>query len=313
MLFRCYPTIHTPAALSAGSLPADLADHHRTRRWTTVVASARGARHVIAGLPNQDATRAAVASDPAGGAVIAVADGHGSREYVRSQRGARAACDALVTCGLGFLEEFSRSPNRTVQVLDGQVLSQIVYDAWQCAVREDYAKHPFTADEWAKVPEQLRTHLEQWPATAYGCTLLAVITWSAGLLAMQLGDGDIVSVDKGHVRRLIPAVELDGSLTHSLCDARAVDRFRFLVEHFNDAPPECLMLRTDGWSNAFNTESDCECADRELAAWLMTTSQDSAVAELESHLSTLSAAGCSDGDDVSVAALLLREEWTDEQ
>src|SRR5450432_2105973 len=56
--------------------------------WLALTATERGAAHVAAGLPNQDA---AVAYPTACGAVAAVADGHGHRRHFRSDRGSRLA------------------------------------------------------------------------------------------------------------------------------------------------------------------------------------------------------------------------------
>ena len=303
MHIRCYPPPSgsqlTVRPLAKSPRPAP------TFSWGVLSASARGARHVKEDLPNQDAAGTALSSLPADGAVIVVADGHGSPEYVRADVGSKLACHATLQWGVKFLatRESSVKPYR---VLQGQLLSQQIHDAWLAAVREDLAQRPLTPSEWKKIPERQRRRFADHPETAYGSTLLAAIVSSAGLIALQLGDGDVVEYSGG-VRRLIEPQEAVGPWTDSLCDLRAVEKFRIHVDSFSAGAPECVMVRTDGWMNSFENDADRERADLELFQWLRSTDKDTVEAELLELLAQTSASGWSQGDDVSCAMLFRKE------
>src|ERR1700677_169319 len=61
--------------------------------WQATAARARGASHERSGSPNQDSGRTVLIGS-GGGAVIAVADGHGDSLHARSDRGSRFAIEA---------------------------------------------------------------------------------------------------------------------------------------------------------------------------------------------------------------------------
>ncbi len=306
MHIRCYPLLSANGSrlivgpLAKPGLPTSAFS------WDVLSASARGARHVKEERPNQDAAGTALYSLPADGAVIVAADGHGSPEYVRADVGSQLACNAAIEWAVKFLAARGSSSTLTC-ALQGQLLSQRIHDAWLTAVRGDLTQRPLTPSEWKRIPERQRRRLADHPETAYGSTLLTAIVWNAGLMALQLGDGDIVDGSGGGVRRLIEPQEGVSSLTDSLCDLGAVDKFRIHVDSFAAGAPECVMVRTDGWMNSFENDADRERADVELFRWLRSAGKETVEADLESLLAETSASGWSQGDDVS-CAMLFRQE-----
>jgi hypothetical protein len=157
--------------------------------------------------------------------------------------------------------------------------------------------------EWRRVPDgELRRFTER-PEIAYGSTLLVAAAWKRGLLALQLGDGDLIRVDDYEVRRLIDPSDDDGPATDSLCDKTAVDKFRVYVDRFDESSPSHVMLRTDGWMNSFENDGERLNADLELVKCLDAEGPESFAAEFPAVLSEMSQTGWSRGDDISCAVL----------
>jgi len=306
MNIRCYTLPSVEGGKLIGARRPSSNRPNQPPSWDALSVSVRGARHVQEDIPNQDAACTVFPVVPAGGVVIAVADGHGSSEYVRSDRGSQFACQAATDWGVKFLTAVTRSPETPIRVLQGQMLSRRIHDDWLAAVRQDLAQCPLAAGEWEKIPEnQLRRFVDR-PETAYGSTLLMAVAWNSGLLVLQLGDGDVVGFSGGSVRHLVEPLGGPGPGTDSLCDQSAVDKFRIYVDSFADGAPECVMVRTDGWMNSFEKDADRERTDLELFRWLQSASKEAVEADLESLLAETSASGWSQGDDVSCAMLFLK-------
>ena len=139
--------------------------------WRTLKASVRGAAHVRAGLPNQDAAR--VARFPDGRSLLAaLADGHGSPKSFRSQRGARSAV-AVAQQVCGHLLQWDR-PSQVKRWAEEQWPVELVR-CWRARVEKALQRQPFTAAELESLDAAARRQVEANPALAYGTTLLAVV------------------------------------------------------------------------------------------------------------------------------------------
>lgn len=132
-------------------------------------------------------------------AVIAVADGHGSRKAFRSDRGSRFAVETAVDQLRGYVAE--ASPGRDgVLALSRETeveLPQRLVREWRRLVDDDLTVAPVDPTELTGLTPAERSVFDADPRTAYGTTLVAVAMlpgWSAFL---QLGDGDILAVEEG--------------------------------------------------------------------------------------------------------------------
>ena len=163
--------------------------------WVALTASARGASHAAAGLPNQDAVGTAAADGAA--MVSAVADGHGHRRHLRSARGSRIAIAVGIEIGRELASHVLAEPgllappanataacDRLGRLLPEFVAPDIVR-RWRTAVLEDLATEPFSAAE-----QEQRVQTDD-PVIAYGSTLLLAVTIGRWLLLAQIGDGDV--------------------------------------------------------------------------------------------------------------------------
>lgn len=227
--------------------------------WRVVGSSVRGAVHERAARPNQDAIAWRQATGPGDVTALAVADGHGASRYMRSHRGAKLA----VTLATEMLGDFGREhpgPRRLAAIADLAIeqVPRTLVRAWQAAVRDDLAEHPFSASEqaaWAALKTE-RT-AENDPVRAYGATVLATLITPHYFFLLQLGDGDILVVDAaGLVGR--PPLPRDPRLianqTTSLCSPAAWRDIRTYFQPLTTRPPTLIMLATDGYANSFADE-----------------------------------------------------------
>ncbi len=195
--------------------------------WKTAGASVLGASHRRRDLPNQDAWLAEPGLDGGAGFLIAVADGHGSPRHHRSDVGAQLAVQALRDVLAWFFDDPDSLPE----------LAEDLHALWLQSVREDLARNP--CDEGV---------------IAYGSTLVAVAARGNHLLALQLGDGDLLlGYADGAIVRPFEDDDLVGEETYSLCMDNAA-RFvkRRLFSRVQAARwPDFAFVSTDGVSKSF--------------------------------------------------------------
>ncbi|MFK3732758.1 protein phosphatase 2C domain-containing protein [Streptomyces sp. NPDC088090] len=198
---------------------------------------------------NQDRVRSGgtgAANDPV---VLAVADGHGSASYPRSDVGAQFAAELFAAKG----REFGAlvRPGRLPWLRDYaryELPEQLVRD-WQTRVWEHWGRQPGPEGADASREEVLRL---------YGSTLIGAVLAPGLFVAWQLGDGDLTVVDEdGRVRLpLAPERAELGDETASLCMRKA---WHLVRVHWEPLPaperaPRLIALSTDGLSKSFTSD-----------------------------------------------------------
>lgn len=269
--------------------------------WQPLGASIRGAAHTRAGRPNQDAIAWRAPANPHEPAVLAIADGHGSAAYVRSQNGAKLA----VQVAIDFLYDFARLHDRSTSLtavnrLASERLPRDLVLAWRTAVDAHLTRHPFTDAERALSADRASSD----PCVAYGATLLCVLATPAYLLLLQLGDGDMLLVDRAqNVSRppLPHDPRLLGNQTTSLCGQSAWRDVRTVFQPLTTAPPSLILLATDGYANSFADESGFFAAAADLGAILAAKGKRTVVKNLPKWLAATSSLGS--GDDITLGLL----------
>jgi hypothetical protein len=213
--------------------------------WLLFTESARGAAHILLGLPNQDSQESLEfeISDRRG-IVAAVADGHGNRRHFRSGFGSRFAVDAAAACVVRVCSSDEidwTTPEAAVQAKDELIPS--VLDSWRMAVSDHLSSFPFSPEE-----ESLRRPGDD-PEIAYGSTLLLVVWTTRWVLCVQIGDGDVLAMhDDGRVVVPVPGdPNIQGHRTTSLCQPDALRSFRYGIV---DSSPLALLLASDGYANS---------------------------------------------------------------
>ena len=253
----------------------------------------------------------------------AVADGHGSRQYFRSEKGAKFAAEIAVRKLNEFLNDSVRNASETPDEKEIERLIKSIITEWKITVREDILRCPFTEEELSYVTETniayytkfsvknnsgetkfelselLQTKLHE-VFTAYGTTLICVGICSSYALGLHIGDGKCVALyDDGTTDEPIPWDErCHLNICTSICDKDSADEFRFYV--WKDKLPAAIYMGTDGMDDTF--------ADR-LHSFYLQTSLDlikpdlrSRVRELAEQLPKISEIGSK--DDISIAGIV---------
>lgn len=212
-----------------------------TPAWVAEGVSRRGSSHDRNGAPNQDAFAVATVGHAL---VAAVADGHGGRRYVRSQRGSVFAVQLAVDLGRDLLSTRRPDPESS-----SRVLPSLLLPAWRAAVAADLATDPLTPEEIERagdVPTDL--------TILYGATLIVAFACGEKVSVAQIGDGSAIGGTGATVLRLVPGdARLVANETTSLCLPTALNDFRWGSADFPDDEPS-VLLSTDGYGNSFASD-----------------------------------------------------------
>ncbi|GHO82273.1 protein phosphatase 2C domain-containing protein [Dictyobacter formicarum] len=265
--------------------------------WGIIEASVKGANHVHLNLPNQDAKQTLQQPDCS---LIAVADGHGSKAYFRSERGAQLAVESAITEMEYLLNQLPPLTDLSQAMVDHLLKSSpiAIVERWHKHVEEDIRANP--------LPEGNDQH--SYPFKPYGTTLLSVLATPSLIFYSQIGDGDILVVtEDGHVREPIPGdTRLFANETTSLSTKHAERDFRMALdevgrEQGGKSTPALIILATDGYRNSFNSEADFFKVATDILNLLRRQGPDYVQQHLESWLQTATDQGS--GDDIAAIFL----------
>ncbi len=265
--------------------------------------SAQGASHIKRNKECQDASFSWRGEDYA---LAIVCDGHGGDDYVRSAVGAALACRTAAECIKEFLRDvdkdvfMAREKVREEQIvqLEGSIIS-----AWNTAVTQHYADHPFTEEEEAVLSARARRRYldEQKIESAYGTTMIAAVLTRDYWLGLQIGDGRCVAVSReGKFSQPVPWNDRCFlNVTTSICDSDAIDNFR---HYYSAVLPAAVLIGSDGVDDCFSNEAQLNQLYKTVLYSFATSDFEDAVKELGDYLPRLSEKGS--GDDVSISAIL---------
>ena len=261
-----------------------------------------GASHIKNGQPCQDAS---LCVKDKSYTFIAVADGHGGERYFRSDVGSRFAVetarDSMTDPAvIDALRKVEREKDRERIILQ---LKKSIVSLWNAFVAEHAEDNPFTEDELEGIPEK---HADEYRAgeqieTAYGSTLIAALRTDTFTLALQIGDGNMVTADaEGTFAQPVPLDEKCVlNVTTSLCDKDAIDVFH---HDFADTPLAAVLIGTDGIDDCFAGAEKLFDFYRVILTSFSEKDEDAAKTELIDYLPRLSEKGS--GDDISIGMMI---------
>jgi hypothetical protein len=235
---------------------------------------------------------------PARSGVVAVADGHGSNRCFRSGTGA----DLAVQVALEIMSEPSPDPE------GAEGLPRRVVQRWLTEVAAHLERSPFTYQELAHLQDvagpEARFEVEAGPSLAYGTTLLAAAADDHGIVVLQVGDGDILTVDgDGNVTRPLPPDPRSvGDATASLARPTASGDARIRSLDVNDRGPVMILAATDGYANSFEEDAGFLQVGSDLLRMIESEGLATVTAELDGWLKEVSELGS--GDDVTIGLLV---------
>lgn len=263
------------------------------RRWISTGSRVQGASHIRNGQPCQDALSIKRDKDYH---VISVSDGHGSSQCPYSDEGAKAAVEVAYFVFDSIFKGRGDPFQNFVANKDIWIPKQIEQN-WKSMVTLIHGTRP--------VP---------FSYELYGATLLTLVVANDFIFALQLGDGDILSIEpistdgnqedesqkKTQVDWVIPPDIRIGSETESLCqtDAWQYMKARIIPLGPEDTAP-MFLLSTDGYANSFNSNEGFKQAGADFYNLWEEEGLSFIDDNLEGWLMESSAQGS--GDDIAVA------------
>lgn len=238
-------------------------------------------------------------------AVVVVADGHGSDNYPRTDRGSSFAVEATITAIREFVKtvednaiDISVDSDSYLEQLTKNILAN-----WYAAVDADLEKCPFSEEELSKVSDKYKKRYisGQKQEKAYGTTLIAACQTKHYWFGLQIGDGKCVCISQdGTMSEPIPWDEdCQANITTSICDSEAIEEFRYC---FMRECPVATIMGTDGIDDSYTNSEEMYVLYRSILAIFAEYGRDTGESEIQTFLPKLSRKGS--GDDVSIAGIV---------
>lgn len=272
--------------------------------------SAQGYNHIKINKVGQDASDDFFWDDVA---IIAVADGHGSDNYIRTDRGSkfavRAALDAIqafIVDARGCDIDFMENADDCLAQISKNILAK-----WHTLVEDDVQAHPFRPGEMEKVSEKYKARYAsgRYNAKAYGTTLIAICKTDDFWFGIHIGDGKCVEImPNGEIYEPIPwDKQCEQNITTSICDSNAIEEFRFAC---NTELPAAIFIGSDGIDDSYASSEELHELYRSILLIFSEYGESVGRDEVKNYLPKISRKGS--GDDVSIAGLI-NTELTAEQ
>ena len=241
----------------------------------------------------------------------AVADGHGSPHYLRTERGSRFA----VECAFDCVSEFLECLKDAEEIMDDEKQRDKLFDQlwrsivarWHSRAEADHEQEPFTPEEYDKIPDEFGFYREIYMSgdfiSAYGTTLAFIVATDDFAFCGQIGDGKCVTIDsKGIACDPVPDdPRCFDNITTSLCQEDAVLSARF-VYFPKDCLPPAMFIGTDGVQNSYCDVEQLHGFYRGLALTFAEYGMTEGSQQLAEFLPEMTRKGS--GDDVSVAGIV---------
>lgn len=277
-------------------------------QWRAVGESVRGAAHVRAGLPNQDAIHWLPASGAGPPLILTVSDGHGSAKYFRSNVGSKLAAERAAWVIQDLLDGQPDPANLSaIKRTAFDRLPHEIVRSWREAVEAHLQQTPLTPDELGTLEGRedaaARESIAANPLRAYGATALAALVAETFILYLQLGDGDILLVsESGEVTRPMQRDErLFANQTTSLCSTDAWHDVQIHFQALVGPPPALILLASDGYANSFVNEA----AFLQVGVDMLDMIRADGLAAVQGNLATWldEASQAGSGDDITLGLL----------
>lgn len=215
--------------------------------------SVTGNSHVAIGLVCQDHSAHEVNEHYA---IAAIADGHGSKKYFRSNMGSQFAVEAALETVKRFYtdaEKFEKNFPRYHKLILKNIEKQIIVN-WNARVQKHLEENPvrakeieaFTKEEFQAIPTE----------SYYGTTLVVAVIGRGFCFGVQIGDGSLVALfeDGNPVMPMNYDESAPANMTASMCNTNAASMFNsFYIEKKR---PIAFYASSDGLYTSFGNEDD---------------------------------------------------------
>lgn len=172
----------------------------------------KGASHIRMGIECQDSYKKQFCAD--GTIVMAVADGHGSKQCPFSKTGADIAVNVFCEIMSKYVDNFATDSEKLLTYLNREGDTKVAHaidTEWKKLVYENHINNK------RSIPlDENNTENLQQIYTQYGSTLLGLMLTDEFVFAFQIGDGDIVFTSAEGIEPVIQGDKILGVETHSL-------------------------------------------------------------------------------------------------
>lgn len=267
-----------------------------------------GANHVRRGIVCQDSS---IAVNKENYSLAAVADGHGSPQYLRTDKGSQLCIKSAVECVDEFMNELeSITEHLACENERETILLQLwrsIVSRWHSYTEEDSVKNPFSEEEFAVIPESKQYYKERYKGgdyiKAYGTTLILIVITENFAFGLQIGDGKCVALDdNAYAWEPIPAdSRCYDCVTTSMSQDDAILSGRFCYFDKKNIPP-AIFLGSDGIDDSYGNDEMLYAFYRGLALTFAQYGIDEGTSQLEKFLTDMTRKGS--GDDVSCVGII---------
>lgn len=181
--------------------------------------------------------------------IVCVADGHGGDLYIRSDRGSRFACNALLTA--------FRSVDGTHMKASAEDLLRYIklyaLAEWNRQVEVDLSKNHIKAKETKALSDDDKFKLKMNQVKAYGTTMLGAMLYNNKIIVIELGDGGAFIVNNKN--EVSEAVEDDedavANITYSMCGDNVYEHMHGAI--YKATGIKAIVISTDGVVNPYQS------------------------------------------------------------
>lgn len=256
--------------------------------WSVIGECITGSSHIRNNKPCQDALKTYHLDEL--GVICALADGHGSPKCLYSDDGANIA----VSVALSIIEtivwhhkqEELYAMMRSIKDVE---LPKNIEREWKIQVKAFHER---------KMRESLNNDKALYEL--YGTTLLILFVTKQFIFAMQIGDGDILTVfDNGDTSWLIEPEAQYGTETYSLCLNNSWKYFKNKLIPISKYTvlPVLFLASTDGYANSFVSSLEFLKIGKDYLELIKKNSAGTIQSHLKEWLTH--ASQCGSGDDIT--------------
>lgn len=275
-----------------------------------------GTNHIKRSIECQDFS---IAVNNENYAFAAVADGHGSSQYLRTAKGAQLCIQSAAECIDEFLDKLENgseklSSKKERNLIFSQLWRSIV-SKWHEYTEQDYNQNPFTEEELGNIPADKNNYLEKYLSgdylRAYGTTLILTAVTDDFAFCMQIGDGKCVAIgDNAETWEPVPHdSRCYDYVTTSMSQDDAVLSGRFCYFERDKIPP-ALFVGSDGVDDSYGNDELLYAFYRGLALTFAQSGLDEGLNQLSEFLPEMTRKGS--GDDISCAGIIWQKKLSEQ-
>ncbi len=251
-------------------------------------------------------------------AIITVCDGHGGSIYLRSNRGSKFGCEALI-------EVFKTiDKDITIELFTPEFISQLklkIICYWNDLVNkefninedfedidDDFIEENLTPEEINKLSESQLERIKHHKATLYGTTMLGCVVINDLLISVQLGDGLLVYIDNEGLMH-VPFIDIDDNVANYTCSLCQEDAFEHIhVDITKLENIKSVFVCTDGVVNSYQAY-DKYLNNFALPITKILVNEENGEELVRNFIETLGTEK-GIGDDVSLGVMIIENETT---